>query len=351
MSGPGDVRAMVLRQLGGDLEVERFPEPQVGPGAVLATVHGAGICGTDMHLQQGRLPIPLPLVLGHEAVGRVAALGDGVTTDATGAALAVGDRVSWASNIPCGGCFYCTEVEEPSLCETRRVYGINQGVDAAPQPSGAWASQMHLQPGSTIVRLPDETGFDDVIALGCAGPTATHAVLGLARPQKGDTVVVQGSGPVGLACAMLATVCGADQVIIVGGPAGRLETARRLGIGRAHIDIFENEDPAARVEQVLAETPGGRGADLVIEATGVPAAVAEGMDMARRGGTLLVVGQYTDHGVTPLNPHHVTHKQLHVQGSWAFSPQDHIRYVQSVDRKSTRLNSSHRSLSRMPSSA
>ncbi|MBQ0925664.1 zinc-binding dehydrogenase [Saccharopolyspora endophytica] len=323
-------KAAVLEEFGAELKITSFPEVQPEAGAVVVDVSHAGICGTDTHLQQGKLPIPLPVVLGHEAVGRIRWLGDGVRTDATGAPLREGDLVSWASNIPCGSCFYCAQEDEPSLCETRKVYGINQSCARWPHLSGGWSEQIYLQPGSTIVRLPEGVTPEQVIALGCAGPTVAHAVLGIGKPREGDVVVVQGSGPVGLAAAMYATVAGAAKVIVVGGPANRLEVARAVGIGDVHVDIFAETDAETRLAKVLAETPNGRGADIVIEATGVPAAVAEGIDLTRRGGKYLVVGQYTDHGPTPLNPHLITRKQLQVMGSWAFSPKNHLEHVRSV---------------------
>jgi threonine dehydrogenase-like Zn-dependent dehydrogenase len=337
-TGMSERTAVVLKEFGADLETTRFPAVSPEPGAVVVDVSHAGVCGTDMHLQQGRMPIPLPVVLGHEAVGRVRALGDGVTTDATGAPLGEGDLVSWASNIPCGTCFHCASENEPSLCETRTVYGINQSCAQPPHLSGGWSEQMYLQPGSTIVKLPEGVTPEQVIALGCAGPTVTHAVLDIGRPRQGDVVVVQGSGPVGMAAAMFATVAGASKVIIVGGPANRLDLARQMGVGDVHLDIFTETDREARLAKVLAHTPDGRGADLVVEATGVPTAVAEGIDMARRGGKYLVVGQYTDHGPTMINPHYITRKQLRMMGSWAFSPQNHLDYVLSVPKLAARFD-------------
>src|SRR5436309_1966877 len=95
-------RGAVLRAFDEPLVVETAPIPVPEPGAVVARIGLAGICGTDLHLSHGRLPIPTPLILGHEAVGTVAALGAGVERDFTGAPLAVGDAIAWTSNIPCG---------------------------------------------------------------------------------------------------------------------------------------------------------------------------------------------------------------------------------------------------------
>jgi threonine dehydrogenase-like Zn-dependent dehydrogenase len=144
-------------------------------------------------------------------------------------------------------------------------------------------------------------------------------------------VVVQGSGPVGLAAAALAQLAGAAKVVLAGGPAPRLELAAELGIGDAHVNVVEAEDPADALREVLRLT-GGRGADLVIECTGAPVAVDQGMRMARRGGTYLVVGQYTDGGNATINPHQIVYRRLDVLGSWAFTGAHLVQYVMLLPR-------------------
>src|SRR5690606_15062480 len=157
--------------------------------------------------------------------------------------LRTGDRVTWASSIACGACFYCVAEKEFTLCENRTVYGINQPADRWPHLSGGWAEQIYLRPGSAIFRLPDETSAEEDIALGCAGPAVVHGLLELVRPRVGDTVIVQGSGPVGIAAAMYATLSGAGKVVMVGGPASRLGLARDLGVCHEVVDIDEHPDP------------------------------------------------------------------------------------------------------------
>src|SRR5688500_6000846 len=215
-------RAVVLRQFNTPLGLETAPTPEPEPGAVVAQVDLAGVCGTDVHLHHGHLVIPLPVILGHEGVGRVTRLGEGVHTDFSGHPLREGDRIAWSSNIPCGRCHWCVVAGERTLCETRKVYGVNQRFDEGPRLSGSWAEAIYLQPGSAIFRLPDGVTPEHVIALGCAGPTAVHGVIDVTGVTAGDTVVVQGSGPVGVASAMYAHLAGAARVILVGGPAGRL---------------------------------------------------------------------------------------------------------------------------------
>jgi threonine dehydrogenase-like Zn-dependent dehydrogenase len=321
------VRAAVLEATSSDVEIRAYPPPLARAGAVVVDIVHAGICGTDIHLQDGRLPVPLPVILGHEAVGVVRELGDGIEVDATGAPLRVGDLVVWASSIPCGRCYYCVALNEYSLCEQRRIYGINQSSEVWPQLSGGWAERIYLQPGTAIFRVPDRLSALQVVALGCAGPTIVHGLLGRAAPHVGETVVVQGAGPVGMAAAMYARLAGAGTIVLVGGPAARIEIAEELGVCDVGVDLDRCAEPESRLAAVREAVPGGRGADLVVEATGLPGAVAEGIDMARRGGRYLVVGQYTDHGATLINPHLVTRKQLNVVGSWAFSAEHYERYV------------------------
>ncbi len=330
--------AVVLSEFNAPLKVESASIPEPGPGAVVARVDLAGVCGTDVHLHHGQLPIPLPLVLGHEGVGRVWRLGAGVTTDFSGNPLREGNAIAWSSKIPCGRCYWCVVAGERTLCETRKVYGVNQRFDEYPRLSGGWAEAIYLQPGSAIFRLGDDLTSGDVIALGCAGPTAVHGVIEVAGITAGDTVVVQGSGPVGIAAAMYAQLAGASRVILIGGPPGRLRLAREIGVGDVHIDIFEFPEADDRVRIALDATPGRRGADVVLECAGVPGAVAEGWEMARRGGTFLALGQYTDRGAVPLNPHVITRKQLRIVGSWGFAEKHYLGHIQALPRLAARFD-------------
>jgi len=332
------VRAVVLNEFNAALKVESAPLPEPRPGAVVARVDLAGVCGTDVHLHHGHLPIPLPIVLGHEGVGRVWQIGEGVVTDFSGNPLREGDAIAWSSNIPCGHCFWCVVAGQRTLCESRKVYGVNQRFDEFPRLSGGWADAIYLQPGSAIFRLPDNLSPEEMIALGCAGPTAIHGVIEVAGITAGDTVVVQGSGPVGIASAMYAHLAGATRVVLVGGPSGRLNLAREIGVGDIHIDIFEIPEPSDRVRLVMDATPARRGADVVLECAGVPEAVAEGWEMARRGGTFLALGQYTDRGTVPLNPHLITRKQLRIVGSWGFAEKHYLGHIEALPRLAARFD-------------
>jgi L-iditol 2-dehydrogenase len=151
------------------------------------------------------------------------------------------------------------------------------------------------------------------MAGGCSLPTALHAVE-RGDIALGDTVLVLGSGPVGLSSIILSLMRGAIRVLCIGAPAARLDVAR--AVGASDVLSIEDATPAQRHEWVLERTD-ARGADVTIEATGAPAAVTQAMRFTRDAGRVVVVGQYTDHGETSWNPHlDLNRKHLDVRGCW-----------------------------------
>lgn len=310
--------ASVLSQFKAPLETRRFDLPdRPAPGAALVRTEMAGICGTDVHLWRGELPIQLPVILGHETVGRIEALGEGLRQDWTGQPLRVGDRVTWNSTTSCGACYYCAEKGQPTRCPQRRAYGIGYRCDEAPHFLGGYAEYHYLQPRATIFKIPDDLPTESVIGAGCALVTAIHGVERTGIEWR-DLVVVQGAGPVGIAALAVAKSAGAARVIVVGGPPSRLETARRFGADET-IDLTVLPDPRQRLA-AIRDLTGGHGADVVLECAGVPTAVVEGLEMCRDGGKYLVLGHYCDAGPVALNPHVITRKQLQVFGSWSSEP-------------------------------
>lgn len=319
-------RAIVLEQFREPLSLQRYCVPSPHLGEMVVRCSYGGVCGTDLHLQQGHLKIPTPVILGHEGLGEVYELGSRGMCDANGSLLKQGDRVMWASSIACGRCVPCRLHREPTLCENRRTYGVNRTTQEEPSLSGAWADYIYLREGTTVVKVPHEVDSLSAMAFACAGPTMVHALFERRPIRLGETVVVQGSGPVGLAASALAQVAGAERVIIIGGPSSRLEQAQRSGIGNFHLNIIDSKDTEKIFSKVVALTD-GRGADLVIECTGVPSAIAQGLSLVRRGGSYLIVGQYTDAGETTFNPHQIVYRQLDVVGSWAFTGAHVVEYV------------------------
>lgn len=306
------IRAAVMTAPGEPLEIWSLPDPDLEEGAVLLEVTASEVCGTDVHLHHGRLAgVPYPIVPGHVSVGRVVEA-RGVTRDALGEPLAPGDLVTFLDvHEVCGDCYHCLVADHPNRCPHRKVYGITYS--AHDGPLGGWAQRLYLKPGVRILKLTGGLTSDDVIGGGCGLFTGFAAVerSGLAM---GDTVVVQGAGPVGLAAAAFANLRGAGRVFLIGAPASRLALARRLGVDRT-FDLSETsaEERAA----LVMEGTGGRGADVALEASGNPAAVTEATGLLRDGGTYVVAGHYTDAGTVPFNPHtQLNRKHLDIRGQW-----------------------------------
>jgi L-iditol 2-dehydrogenase len=169
------------------------------------------------------------------------------------------------------------------------------------------------------------------MAGGCALPTALHAVE-RAQVHIGDTVLVLGSGPVGINSILMARMSGALRVLCIGAPQARLETA--LSAGASAVLSIETNDEEARLDWVMNQTS-GRGADVTIEVAGVAEAVVQAMKFTRDAGRVVVVGQYTDHGVIEFNPHlDLNKKHLDVRGCWGSDFSHFYRGVQMVSEPS-----------------
>jgi L-iditol 2-dehydrogenase len=190
---------------------------------------------------------------------------------------------------------------------------------------GGWADQIYLKPGTRSIRL--EADPKTFMAGGCALPTALHAVE-RGDIAIGDTVLVLGSGPVGINAIILSLMRGALRVLCIGAPDHRLEAASEAGAS-ATLN-FETCEEIERIEWILQRT-NGRGADVTIEATGVPNAVVQATRFTRDAGRVVVVGQYTDHGETSFNPHlELNQKHLDLRGCWGSDFSHFYRGVQIV---------------------
>jgi L-iditol 2-dehydrogenase len=306
------IRAAVMTRPHAPLEIWEFDTPRLEPGSVLLETVASEVCGTDVHLHRGRLAgVPYPIIPGHVSVGRVLESA-GVETDATGAPLSPGDLVTFYDvHEVCGTCWHCLVAGQPNRCPSRRVYGITYS--AAEGLLGGWAERIYLKPGVRLFKLPEPLTASDVIGGGC-GLFTGFAAVERSSFRMAETVLIQGSGPVGLAAAAFSALRGAALTIVVGAPGDRLALAQALG---ADLTLsLEELSPRDRREAVL-EVTDGRGADTVIEASGNPAAVNEGFDLLRDGGTYVIAGHYTDAGEIELNPHlAINRKHAVVRGQW-----------------------------------
>lgn len=301
------VKAAVMKQP-GLLELQHFPMPDPEPGAVVLQMAMSGICGTDKHTFRGEVmqyagtpherQIEYPLICGHENVGRVAAIG-GTVLDSEGRALTEGDRIVPAANVSCGNCWYCRNGQPYYMCERLEDYGNSLNCVNAPHLFGGWSEYMYLLPGTQLFRVPDE--LPDHVAVLTEPMAVTH---GFERARRlndtfAETVVVYGAGPLGMCHLIKARLMGAGTIIAVDLFASRLERAGSFGANQTlDASQMDESELIARVH----EATDGRGADMILDCSGVPQTFVTSLRMARVGGTVVESGAFVDMGPVEINP-------------------------------------------------
>lgn len=288
------------------LETWDVPIVDPGPGEALVRVVAGGVCGSDVHIADGEAGImPFPIILGHEGVGRIEKLGSGVATDYAGEPVRLGDLVYWAPIALCQRCYSCTVLEE-TPCENSRFF------EHAEKPNwGSYADFAWLPNGLAFYRLPDDASVDAVISLGCALPTALRGFDRCGQVRVGETVVVQGAGPVGLAAILLASQMGARDVIAIDLHENRLAVARSLG-ATATVSLCDSADERKRQ---IHDICGANGPDVVVEAAGVLPAFPEGVALAGNHGRYIILGLWGAIGEQAISPRDLTIKNLTIAGA------------------------------------
>ena len=261
----------------GQKSWETVPDPSPAePTDIVVQVDTTTICGTDLHILKGDVPaVTDGRILGHEAVGTVAAVGAAVTS------LAEGDRVLVPAITSCGRCAYCKRAM-PSHCQAAGGIGWIFGhlID------GTQAEYARVPFAETSVhKMPEGVTDERVIFLADILPTGYEVGVKNGRVKPGDVVVVVGAGPVGLAAIQTASLAGAARIIALEPAGTRREHSRRFGADVA----IDTADPDAE-KQVMALTDGGLGADVAIEAVGVPATFDICTRVVRPGGVIANIG-------------------------------------------------------------
>lgn len=319
--------AAVMPSPGAPIEVREIALPELEPDSALLKVEFSEVCGTDVHLRDGRLAgVPYPIIPGHVSVGVLENI-RGRLLDIDGRLFEEGDRVTFLDvHRTCHHCWYCLVAKASTRCPSRKVYGITYGLSDG--LTGGWAEYIYLKPGTQCIRLRD-VASELYMAGGCSLPTALHGVE-RADVMFGDTVLVLGAGPVGLSAVGFSMLRGAGHVLCIGAPDDRLVFARKMGASDTL--NFSQRSESERHDWVLQHTA-GRGADVTIECTGAPAAVTQAMRFTRDAGRVVVVGQYTDHGETSFNPHiDLNKKHLDIRGCWG-SDYSHFHRAVAMLRK------------------
>ena len=306
-------RAAIYNGVGKPFEIIDYPLPEVGPGAILVKITMSTICGSDLHIWRGDIDIaalglPLPAIIGHEMTGKVAALGEGVSTDSAGQPLSVGARVVYHFFKPCGRCPVCLRGEE-AACSMNQLFIFP--IDAFPHFTGAYAEYYYLPPGQTVIKVPDDLTDEMVAPLNCA---LSEVIYGFDKigPVFGETVVIQGAGGLGIYATAVSREMGADRIIVVDGVAERLEMAKAFGADEL-IDMREYKTPEERVQRVM-ELSAYRGADAVAEMVGLPQAIPEGLDMVGSGGRYLEIGNISPGMTTTIDPSSIVRGSKTIHG-------------------------------------
>lgn len=323
-------RAAVLTAFNEPLTIREIPIPTLTQGQVLVRILAAGVCGSDVHMWHGQDPrTPLPITLGHEGVGRVVDFG-GPRSTVDGQPLKPGDIVMWNRGISCGHCYWCAVARMPALCPSRWAYGIHRSFDDAPHLNGCYADHLLLHPSTDIFLAPASVSPEVLVAASCSGATAAHA-FDLCPCHAGDTVLVQGVGPLGAFAVAFAKAGGAQEIIVTGGTESRLELCKKLG---ATTVINRNATSADDRRKLIMELTEGRGVDLAVEAAGSVEAFQEGPGLIRIGGSYAVAGIAEPRGTVPFEVFRdLARKNLHLQGVWV-SDTRHVRQSISLVRRS-----------------
>ena len=269
----------------GTIEIQNVPDTTPGPTDVVVQPAAVGICGTDLHIMDGEFAPSFPIVPGHEFAGEIVAVGSAVT------GYAAGDRVAVDPSLFCGHCYYCKRARG-NQCENWGAIGVSVSGGAA---------EYVAAPMANLFRLPEHLAARDAALI----EPLSCAVRGfdvLPRTMA-DNFLIYGSGTMGLMMMELAKRAGAATVSIVDLNPERLRTAERLGCTAAVTSADELDAP--------------RGWDVVIDCTGVQAAIEDGLERVGRGGTFLQFGVASYDARVAIEPYEIYRREITITGSMA----------------------------------
>ena len=287
------MKAMVLHEWGGALSLEEVPDPSPGMGEVVLRVHACAPDQFDVTIRAGRAGGKIPLILGHEIAGEIAALGPGVE------GFAEGDRVIVHAYLPCGRCRFCRMGRETLCRDFRGYFGVH--VD------GGYAEYVRA-PARNLVRIPDGVGYADATAIVSPVATPLKAIKTRAALRAGEDIVIVGAcGGVGIHAVQIARVFG-GRVFAVDVDDARLARAKELGA-----DVVINSRKTDFGEVVLEETD-GKGAEVVLEFVGTEETIPRSLAALSTAGRLIVVG-FQPGAVFVTDPTRFVHDEITVTGS------------------------------------
>ena len=319
----------LFRGVGQPFEIRRQPLDVSSKDNVLVRVMLATICGSDLHTVSGRRSVSIPCVLGHEAIGVVAAPTH--LHDAYGRGLNEGDRITWSIGASCGRCHSCVKKNLPQKCDGLFKYG-HAGGGANVGFSGGFAEYIQLRPGTAIYRLPAALTEREAVPLNCALATVLDGLKAVGV-KAGDNAVVQGAGMLGIYAACYLRENGCGHVVVVDYRENRLKIAAQFG---ATHTVNLTDTSAKDVGQTIQEITNCNGADLVLEASGAGAALSNALDWLGIGGRCLTLGFVYPGAEVTLDAQKVVTKCLTIRGLHNYHPSALGEAIRFVEKKRDR---------------
>jgi threonine dehydrogenase-like Zn-dependent dehydrogenase len=314
----------------GRIEIQEFPVPRLEEGAILLRVEMCGICGTDKHTWRGETKqyagtpaesdTPYPIIPGHEIIGTAVEVNDraGPRLDFDGEPVRVGDRLALCPDVVCGTCYACHHTFAYPWCENLKGYGNAFSCVEPPHLLGGWAEYLYVLPNAFVYHVPEALPTQVAVMVELMAVSynldklkefSTLSGEGLAT---GDTVVIQGAGPMGICHIIKARMLGAGDIIASDISDFRLALAR--GFGADYTLNVAQTTEGDRIEFVRSVTH-GRGADVVVECVGKAEVIVEGLEMLRKGGTYVEAGNFVETGDVTISPHrHLCAKNVRLIG-------------------------------------
>jgi len=318
-------RAVVYDEPNAPFQVREYPVRDARAGEVLVRITMSTICRSDIHSYEGHRPNPCPGILGHEIIGVIEQIGEGVHDDMRGDPLAVGNRVTWTEYFYDGPSYYRDVRDMPQKSPGLRKYGHDL-VEEDPHFLGGFADYCYLLPGTGILKLPEGLSDEEATPLNC-GVATMICVTEAAEIEMGDTVVVQGLGLLGIYGCAIAKARGAARVIAVDAVASRLEMAKRFGADLSLDAGAMSED--ALVNAVRDASPPD-GPDVVLEVCGVASVVPAGIRMLRTGGRYVLAGVVNPGSSFTLDGNDLIRKWITLKGIHNYHPRHLIQALDFV---------------------
>ena len=309
------------------IDLIKFKKQEPSNDAILIKIGLCGICGTDIHGIQGKRSVKYPFIPGHEIVGTIEAMGKNASNSIkninSNDKLKIGDRITINPRIVCGRCYYCQNLPQYQELCINAITATSIGSSKPPHLFGGWAEYMYILPGSEIIKLPEKLSDEIAVliepyacAVGCIGRhLGGYEWISSMTSSINETIVIYGVGAIGMLMLAGFYLAGAKQIIAVDANQKKLELAREFGASNTISVLSTTSDE--RIKKIK-EITNGSGAAVVVEACGVPDAIAEGISVLRRRGRLYELGHLLNAGKVELDPNYICRNEIEIMGNYAY---------------------------------